>query len=108
MTPTSHRVERRDQVVIRFAGDSGDGMQMTGDRFAVQTATLGNNLSTQPDYPAEIRAPAGTVAGVSSYQVKFADHEVLTAGDPEDIAAPTGRVPDGSLGVQRRVVPALR
>jgi 2-oxoglutarate ferredoxin oxidoreductase subunit alpha len=85
MSATSHRVERRDQVVIRFAGDSGDGMQMTGDRFAVQTATLGNNLSTQPDYPAEIRAPAGTVAGVSSYQVKFADHEVLTAGDPADV-----------------------
>jgi 2-oxoglutarate ferredoxin oxidoreductase subunit alpha len=82
---TTRRVERKDQVVIRFAGDSGDGMQLTGDRFAMQTATLGNNLSTQPDYPAEIRAPAGTVAGVSSYQVKFADHEVLTAGDPADV-----------------------
>jgi 2-oxoglutarate ferredoxin oxidoreductase subunit alpha len=82
---TARRVERKNQVVIRFAGDSGDGMQLTGDRFAVQTATLGNNLSTQPDYPAEIRAPAGTVAGVSSYQVKFADHEVLTAGDPADV-----------------------
>jgi 2-oxoglutarate ferredoxin oxidoreductase subunit alpha len=85
MTMSTRRHERREQVVIRFAGDSGDGMQMTGERFAVQTATLGNNLSTQPDYPAEIRAPAGTVAGVSSYQVKFADHEVLTAGDPADV-----------------------
>jgi len=84
-TATTRRIERKDQVVIRFAGDSGDGMQLTGDRFAMQTATLGNNLSTQPDYPAEIRAPAGTVAGVSSYQVKFADHEVLTAGDPADV-----------------------
>src|SRR5512144_376398 len=82
---TTRRVERKDQVVIRFAGDSGDGMQLTGDRFAIQTATIGHNLSTQPDYPAEIRAPAGTVAGVSSYQVKFADHEVLTAGDPADV-----------------------
>jgi 2-oxoglutarate ferredoxin oxidoreductase subunit alpha len=85
MTVSTRRTERRDQVVIRFAGDSGDGMQMTGERFAVQTATLGNNLSTQPDYPSEIRAPAGTIAGVSSYQVKFADHEVLTAGDPADV-----------------------
>ncbi len=78
-------IQQLDQVVIRFAGDSGDGMQMTGERFAQETAALGNNLSTLPNYPSEIRAPSGTVAGVSSYQVKFADHEVLTPGDPPDV-----------------------
>jgi 2-oxoglutarate/2-oxoacid ferredoxin oxidoreductase subunit alpha len=78
-------VKRMAQVVIRFAGDSGDGMQFTGDRFAHESAELGNNLSTQPSYPSEIRAPSGTVAGVSSYQVKVADHEVFTAGDPPDV-----------------------
>jgi 2-oxoglutarate/2-oxoacid ferredoxin oxidoreductase subunit alpha len=78
-------VQRREQIVIRFAGDSGDGMQLTGDRFAKESAALGNNLSTQPSYPAEIRAPAGTIAGVSSYQVKVADHDVFTAGDPPDV-----------------------
>jgi 2-oxoglutarate ferredoxin oxidoreductase subunit alpha len=79
------KVQRVAQVVIRFAGDSGDGMQFTGDRFAHESAALGNNLSTQPNYPAEIRAPAGTIAGVSSYQVKVADHDVFTAGDPPDV-----------------------
>lgn len=79
------QIQRIDQVVIRFAGDSGDGMQLTGERFTAETAALGNNLSTLPNYPSEIRAPSGTIAGVSSYQVKFADHEVLTAGDPPDV-----------------------
>ncbi len=79
------QIQHLDQVVIRFAGDSGDGMQLTGDRFTQETAALGNNLSTLPNYPSEIRAPSGTVAGVSSYQVKFADHDVLTAGDPPDV-----------------------
>jgi 2-oxoglutarate/2-oxoacid ferredoxin oxidoreductase subunit alpha len=79
------QIQQIDQVVIRFAGDSGDGMQMTGDRFTAETAALGNNLSTLPNYPSEIRAPSGTVAGVSSYQLKFADHDVLTAGDPPDV-----------------------
>lgn len=79
------QIQHLDQVVIRFAGDSGDGMQLTGDRFTQETAALGNDLSTLPNYPSEIRAPSGTVAGVSSYQVKFADHDVLTAGDPPDV-----------------------
>ncbi|WP_354529877.1 2-oxoacid:acceptor oxidoreductase subunit alpha [Nakamurella sp. UYEF19] len=69
------------QVVIRFAGDSGDGMQLTGDRFTVETAAFGNGLSTLPDFPAEIRAPAGTLPGVSAFQLQFADHAVMTPGD---------------------------
>lgn len=74
-----------DQVTIRFAGDSGDGMQLTGDRFTMDTASLGNDLSTLPNFPAEIRAPAGTVLGVSSFQLHFADHHVQTAGDAPDV-----------------------
>jgi 2-oxoglutarate ferredoxin oxidoreductase subunit alpha len=74
-----------DQVVIRFAGDSGDGMQLTGDRFTMDTASLGNDLSTLPNYPAEIRAPQGTFAGVSSFQLHFADHMIKTPGDAPDI-----------------------
>ncbi len=70
-----------DQVVIRFAGDSGDGMQLTGDRFTSATAFFGNDLSTQPDFPAEIRAPAGTIPGVSAFQIHFSDHDILTPGD---------------------------
>ena len=74
-----------DQVTIRFAGDSGDGMQLTGDRFTMDTASLGNDLSTLPNYPAEIRAPQGTAAGVSSFQLHFADHMIQTPGDAPDI-----------------------
>ncbi len=74
-----------DRVVIRFAGDSGDGMQLTGDRFTSETASLGNDLSTLPNFPAEIRAPQGTLPGVSSFQLHFADHEVLTPGDSPDV-----------------------
>ncbi|MDQ1305625.1 MAG: 2-oxoglutarate/2-oxoacid ferredoxin oxidoreductase subunit alpha [Actinomycetota bacterium] len=70
-----------DRVIIRFAGDSGDGMQLTGDQFTSSTATFGNDLSTLPDYPAEIRAPAGTLPGVSAFQLHFADHDILTPGD---------------------------
>jgi len=70
-----------DQVIIRFAGDSGDGMQLTGDRFTSTTASFGNDLSTQPDFPAEIRAPAGTLAGVSAFQLHFANHDIMTPGD---------------------------
>ncbi|CAN5511735.1 2-oxoacid:acceptor oxidoreductase subunit alpha [soil metagenome] len=70
-----------DRVVIRFAGDSGDGMQLTGDRFTSVTAAFGNDLATLPDYPAEIRAPAGTVPGVSAFQIHFSDHQILTPGD---------------------------
>ena len=78
-------VEKLDGVIIRFAGDSGDGMQLTGDRFTSETATLGNDLATFPDFPAEIRAPAGSLPGVSGFQVHFADHDILTAGDRPDV-----------------------
>jgi 2-oxoglutarate ferredoxin oxidoreductase subunit alpha len=70
-----------DRAVIRFAGDSGDGMQLTGDRFTTSSALFGNDLSTLPDFPAEIRAPAGTLAGVSAFQVHISDHDILTPGD---------------------------
>ncbi len=82
---SSKTVQKIDSVVIRFAGDSGDGMQLTGDRFTSDTAALGNDLSTLPNYPAEIRAPLGTIPGVSSFQVHFADHHVLTPGDAPDV-----------------------
>jgi 2-oxoglutarate/2-oxoacid ferredoxin oxidoreductase subunit alpha len=75
------QVQQLDRVVIRFAGDSGDGMQLTGDRFTSETAAFGNDLSTLPNFPAEIRAPAGTLPGVSSFQVHFADHDIMTPGD---------------------------
>jgi 2-oxoglutarate ferredoxin oxidoreductase subunit alpha len=78
-------VQQLDRVVIRFAGDSGDGMQLTGDRFTSETAALGNDLSTLPNFPAEIRAPQGTLPGVSSFQLHFADHDVLTPGDAPDV-----------------------
>ncbi len=74
-------IERIDHVIVRFAGDSGDGMQLTGDRFTSETALLGNDLATFPDFPAEIRAPAGSLPGVSGFQVHFADHDILTPGD---------------------------
>ena len=73
--------EALDRVVIRFAGDSGDGMQLTGDRFTDVSAVFGNDLATMPNFPAEIRAPAGTIAGVSSFQVHISDHDILTPGD---------------------------
>lgn len=79
------QVEQRDHVVIRFAGDSGDGMQLTGDRFTNETARLGNDLSTLPNFPAEIRAPQGTIPGVSSYQLHFSSQEILTPGDAPDV-----------------------
>jgi 2-oxoglutarate ferredoxin oxidoreductase subunit alpha len=79
------QVQRLDRVIIRFAGDSGDGMQLTGDRFTQETATFGNDLSTLPNFPAEIRAPAGTLPGVSSFQLHFADHDILTPGDAPDV-----------------------
>ncbi|MDO5697774.1 MAG: 2-oxoacid:acceptor oxidoreductase subunit alpha [Dermatophilus congolensis] len=82
---TGKQVEQRDRVVIRFAGDSGDGMQLTGDRFTHETARLGNDLSTLPNFPAEIRAPQGTLHGVSSYQLHFASRDILTPGDAPDV-----------------------
>ena len=79
------QVRKLDHVIIRFAGDSGDGMQLAGDRFTQETAIFGNDLSTLPNFPAEIRAPAGTLPGVSSFQLHFADHDILTPGDAPDV-----------------------
>jgi 2-oxoglutarate ferredoxin oxidoreductase subunit alpha len=78
-------IEQLDSVVIRFAGDSGDGMQLTGGRFTTETAMTGNDLATFPDFPAEIRAPAGSLPGVSGFQLHFADHDILTPGDRPDV-----------------------
>ncbi|MEO6570693.1 MAG: 2-oxoacid:acceptor oxidoreductase family protein, partial [Ilumatobacteraceae bacterium] len=74
-----------DRLVVRFAGDSGDGMQLTGDRFTSVSASFGNDLSTFPDFPAEIRAPQGTVNGVSSFQVQISDHDITTPGDEPNV-----------------------
>jgi len=74
-------VNTLDRVVIRFAGDSGDGMQLTGDRFTSDSAVFGNDISTLPNFPAEIRAPAGTLPGVSSFQLHFANYDIMTPGD---------------------------
>jgi 2-oxoglutarate ferredoxin oxidoreductase subunit alpha len=83
--PVTKQVVTLNRVVIRFAGDSGDGMQLTGDRFTSETAGLGNDLSTLPDFPAEIRAPAGTIGGVSAFQLAFADHDITTPGDAPNV-----------------------
>jgi 2-oxoglutarate ferredoxin oxidoreductase subunit alpha len=94
-----------DRVVIRFAGDSGDGMQLAGDRFTTSSALFGNDLATFPDFPAEIRAPAGTLAGVSAFQVHISDHDILTPGDdpnvlvamnPAALKANTATLPPGA------------
>ena len=86
MTDTAERIDQDlEQVVIRFAGDSGDGMQLTGDRFTSASAMAGNDLATLPDFPAEIRAPQGTLAGVSAFQVHISDHEIHTPGDAPDV-----------------------
>src|SRR3954471_3293708 len=108
---TSKQVQRLDRVVIRFAGDSGDGMQLTGDRFTSETAALGNDLSTLPDFPAEIRAPAGSLPGVSGFQIHFSDHDILTPGDRPDVLvamnpaalrANLKDVPDGATVIANR------
>ena len=80
-------VERKslDSVVIRFAGDSGDGMQLTGTQFTQSTALAGNDLATFPDFPAEIRAPIGTTYGVSAFQINFASYDIMTPGDAPDV-----------------------
>ena len=83
--PARSAVQELDEVVIRFAGDSGDGMQLTGSQFADTTALVGNDLATLPDYPAEIRAPAGTLAGVSGYQINFSSHDIRTPGDQPNV-----------------------
>ena len=82
---TNRTVRKLDRVVIRFAGDSGDGMQLTGDRFTSEAAAFGNDLATLPNFPAEIRAPQGTLPGVSSFQLHFADYDILTPGDRPDV-----------------------
>src|SRR5438105_3331702 len=78
-------IEERERVIIRFAGDSGDGMQLAGSRFTDATAVLGNDLATLPNFPAEIRAPAGTLAGVSAFQIHFASRDILTPGDAPNV-----------------------
>jgi len=78
-------VEQLPQVIIRFAGDSGDGMQLTGGQFTSETAAIGNDIATFPDFPAEIRAPAGSLPGVSGFQLHFADHDILTPGDAPNV-----------------------
>lgn len=83
--PASHEVKEVERVTIRFAGDSGDGMQLTGTQFTNTTAIVGNDLSTLPDYPAEIRAPAGSLPGVSGFQVNFSSHDIRTPGDRPDV-----------------------
>src|SRR3954453_23093326 len=82
---SSKPVEQLSQVIVRFAGDSGDGMQLTGSQFTSEAALLGNDISTLPDFPAEIRAPAGSLPGVSGFQLHFADHDILTPGDRPDV-----------------------
>ena len=74
-----------DRLVVRFAGDSGDGMQLTGDRFTSASALFGNDLATLPEFPAEIRAPQGTLAGVSAFQVQVSDHDISTPGDAPSV-----------------------
>ena len=78
-------VENLPSVTIRFAGDSGDGMQLVGTRFTDTSAVYGNDLATLPSFPAEIRAPQGTIAGVSSFQIQIADFDILTPGDAPDV-----------------------
>ncbi|MBK0866724.1 2-oxoacid:acceptor oxidoreductase subunit alpha [Saccharopolyspora sp. HNM0986] len=84
-TSSATASQQLNRVVIRFAGDSGDGMQLTGDRFTSEAAAFGNDLATLPNFPAEIRAPAGTLPGVSSFQLHFADYDILTPGDRPDV-----------------------
>src|SRR6476620_9249096 len=81
----SNSTEVLDSVIIKFAGDSGDGMQLTGTQFTNTAALFGNDLSTFPDFPAEIRAPQGTLAGVSGYQLHFGSVEIYTPGDFCDV-----------------------
>lgn len=83
--PVHKAIQELDQVVIRFAGDSGDGMQLTGDQFTRTTALMGNDIATFPDFPAEIRAPAGTLPGVSAFQLRFSSFDIHTPGDAPDV-----------------------
>src|SRR3954453_22065420 len=85
LSSTDKRIETRERVIVRFAGDSGDGMQLAGSRFTDATAAFGNDLATLPDFPAEIRAPAGTVSGVSAFQIHFAARDIMTPGDTPNV-----------------------
>ena len=87
MTDTAPRpeVQELDRIVVRFAGDSGDGMQLTGERFSSASALFGNDFATLPEFPAEIRAPQGTLAGVSAFQVQVSDHDITTPGDAPNV-----------------------
>ena len=87
MTDTASPPEAKelDRIVVRFAGDSGDGMQLTGERFTNASALFGNDLATLPEVPAEIRAPQGTLAGVSAFQVQVSDHDITTPGDAPNV-----------------------
>ena len=87
MTDTVSQPEIREvnRIVVRFAGDSGDGMQLTGERFTSASALFGNDLATLPEFPAEIRAPQGTLAGVSAFQVQVSDHDITTPGDAPNV-----------------------
>jgi Pyruvate/2-oxoacid:ferredoxin oxidoreductase gamma subunit len=82
---SAHQEKELESVTIRFAGDSGDGMQLTGDQFTDTSAIMGNDIATLPDFPAEIRAPAGTLAGVSAFQLHFADPDIMTPGDAPNV-----------------------
>src|SRR5881409_4093832 len=82
---TEKHFQELETVTIRFAGDSGDGMQLTGTQFTNTSAIVGNDISTLPDFPAEIRAPAGSLPGVSGFQLHFADHDILTPGDAPNV-----------------------
>src|SRR5271167_1577175 len=84
-SPSGKSVNRLKSATIRFAGDSGDGMQLAGTQFTDTSAAVGNDISTLPDFPAEIRAPAGTLAGVSGYQIHFSSTEIYTPGDVVDV-----------------------
>src|SRR5438045_8056661 len=99
----SKAVEELERVIVRFAGDSGDGMQLAGGRCTDATAMVGNDLATLPDFPAEIRAPAGTLAGVSAFQIHFASRDILTPGDaPNVLVAMNPAAPKANLGVLER------
>ena len=97
-------IEDLESVVIRFAGDSGDGMQLTGTQFTNTAAIFGNDISTLPDYPAEIRAPAGTLPGVSGFQVNLSSSKIRTPGDEPQVlvARPCGRLGQPSCQAGRR------
>src|SRR5690348_7217592 len=96
-------IEERERVVVRFAGDSGDGMQLAGSRFTDATAVLGNDLATLPNFPAEIRAPAGTLAGVSAFQIHFASRDILTPGDAPNVLVAMNPAEIGRASCRERV-----